>query len=109
MKDTIIISISFEMRAKMNNLKETDNPYTLRFSFIPPRMIERTVIIEEVISNFIRKMPTYSSMFITGVRGCGKTVILSDIRKRIDMSDKWITVDLNPENICSIHSQEAFT
>ncbi len=82
----------------MFKLKETDNPYTLRFSFIPPRMIERTVIIEEIISNFVRETPTYSGMFITGVRGCGKTVMLSDIRKRIAAADDWITVDLNPEN-----------
>lgn len=82
----------------MNNLRETDNPYTLRFSFIPPRMIERTVIIEEIISNFVRETPTYSGMFITGVRGCGKTVMLSDIRKRIGMANEWITVDLNPED-----------
>lgn len=76
----------------------SNNPYTLRFSYIPPRMIERTVIMDEIIGNFVRDIPTYSGMFITGVRGAGKTVMLSEIRKRMGAGKDWITVDLNPES-----------
>ncbi len=52
----------------------------------------------EIISNFVRDIPTYRGMFITGVRGSGKTVIMVDIRNKIDALDEWITVDLNPES-----------
>ena len=82
----------------MDNFKEINNPYTLQFSFIPPKMIERSVITSEIISNFVRDLPTYRCMFITGVRGSGKTVMLGDIRNKISENKDWITVDLNPES-----------
>ena len=82
----------------MHTFNELDNPYTLRFSYIPPRLIERTVVIEEIISNYVRKIPTYTGIFLTGVRGCGKTVMLNEIRGRLDKAKDWITVDLNPES-----------
>ncbi len=81
----------------MKKFIEINNPYTLQFSFMPPQFIERTFITNEIISNYIREVPTYRGMFITGVRGSGKTVILADIRKKISESDTWITVDINPE------------
>ena len=81
--------------AKFNIL---DNPYTLQFSFIPPQFIERTMATNEIVNNFIMKTPTYRGIFITGVRGSGKTVILGDIRNRINAIDEWITIDLNPES-----------
>ncbi len=80
------------------HFEEIDNPYTLQFSYIPPQFIERTLVTNEVINNFIRKVPTYRGMFITGVRGCGKTVMMCDIRNKIDKLKDWITVDLNPES-----------
>lgn len=81
----------------MDKFIEVKNPYTLQFSYMPPQFIERTYLTNEIISNYIREVPTYRGMFITGVRGSGKTVILADIRKKISETDEWITVDLNPE------------
>ncbi len=77
---------------------EINNPYTLQFSYIPPQFIERTLTTSELINNFTRKVPTYRGMFITGVMGCGKTVMMGDVRNKIDKLDEWITVDLNPES-----------
>lgn len=82
----------------MSKFVEIKNPYTLQFSYIPPQFIERTLITNEIINNFIRDIPTYRGMFITGVRGSGKTVMLGDIRNKIGEQDDWITVDLNPES-----------
>ncbi len=82
----------------MQKFEEINNPYTLQFSYIPPQFIERTLITNEIIGNFIREVPTYRGMFITGVRGAGKTVILGDIRNKIGARDEWITIDLNPES-----------
>lgn len=82
----------------MSEFLEINNPYTLQFSFIPPQFIKRSGISKEIIENFVRAVPTYRGMFITGVRGSGKTVILSDIRKQIESLDNWVTVDLNPES-----------
>ena len=82
----------------MKEYKEINNPYTLQFSFVPPRMIERTLVTSEIIDNYARPVPTYRAIFITGVRGSGKTVTLGTIRKKFEESPNWITVDLNPEN-----------
>ncbi len=81
----------------MDGFNAIDNPYTLQFSFVPPKLIERRAITDEIINNFIRKTPTYRGMFITGVRGSGKTVMMSDIRNRISEKAEWVAVDLNPE------------
>lgn len=81
----------------MKKYELVKNPYTLQFSYIPPQFIERTRITNEIISNYIREIPTYRGMFISGVRGSGKTVILGDIRNKIASHEEWITVDLNPE------------
>ena len=82
----------------MNGYKSADNPYTLQFSFVPPKLIERAVITSEIIDNFTRQTPTYRGMFITGVRGSGKTVMLGDIRNKISQKKDWVTVDVNPES-----------
>lgn len=82
----------------MSKYEEIKNPYTLQFSYIPPQFIERTMATNEIISNYIRDIPTYRGMFITGVRGSGKTVIMGDIRNKINALDEWITVDVNPES-----------
>ena len=81
----------------MKPFEKKHNPYTLQFSFVPPRIIERKTLESEIIDNFVRDLPTYRGMFITGVRGSGKTVVLGDIRKRMNQYDEWIVVDLNPE------------
>lgn len=75
-----------------------DNPYTLQFSYIPPQFIERISVTSEIISNFTRKVPTYRGMFISGIRGSGKTVLMGDIRNKISSYKDWVTVDLNPES-----------
>ena len=82
----------------MSKFELINNPYTLQFSYIPPQFIERTLVTNEIISNYIREIPTYRGMFITGVRGSGKTVILGDIRNKIAAMKEWITIDLNPES-----------
>ncbi len=81
----------------MGKLIENDNPYTLQFSFIPPKFIERRSLTSEIISNFTRDVPTYRGIFITGVRGSGKTVVLGDVRNKIGALDDWISIDINPE------------
>ncbi|MBQ7370412.1 MAG: hypothetical protein IJW67_00775 [Blautia sp.] len=34
---------------------------------------------------------------ITGVRGCGKTVLMTEVTKKIKQLHNWIVVELNPE------------
>ena len=82
----------------MMHFEELKNPYTLQFSFIPPKFIERTLVTNEIIGNFIREVPTYRGMFITGISGSGKTATLGEIRNRIRNIDDWVCLDISPEN-----------
>jgi len=82
----------------MSLINKKDNPYTLQFSYIPPKYIERRIATSDIIGNFTRSVPTYRGIFITGVRGSGKTVMLGEIRNRMNELKDWIAVDINPEN-----------
>ena len=82
----------------MRDFVEINNPYTLQFSYLPPKMIERATVTNEIINNFVRDVPTYRGIFITGVRGSGKTVMMGEIRNKISSNKNWICVDINPES-----------
>ena len=41
--------------------------------------------------------PSQQIYMITGVRGSGKTVYMTELSQKIQASGDWITVELNPE------------
>lgn len=75
----------------------THNPYTLSFGKSPEQIIERLSQMNEIISVFRGDPPTQQAYIITGVRGSGKTVFMTEIIKRLEKWTDWITVELNPE------------
>lgn len=80
------------------NYDERKNPYTLQFALVPPRYVGRAALSEEIISDLVRDVPTFRGHFISGVRGSGKTVLMTDIARRIE-DEGWISVDIaNPES-----------
>lgn len=81
----------------VNFIKE-ENPYTLQFSYIPPQYISREQLTNEIIMDITKKIPTFRGYFLTGVRGSGKTVMMTEISKKIEERKEWIVVDIeNPE------------
>lgn len=72
--------------------------YSLRFGQIPLNLIERKSIGNDVIENLSLDFPTTNSYIITGVRGSGKTVLLTYIAQAFENKKDWIVVDINPEN-----------
>ncbi len=74
-----------------------DNPFTLTFGKEPISRIDRTVQKNEIISGFQGEHPTNQIYMITGVRGSGKTVLLTEIGKHFAADPNWIVVDLTPE------------
>lgn len=88
----------------MEGYKSIDNPYTMQFGAIPKKQyIKRQQVTDEIVLNFKRNIPTYRGIFITGVRGCGKTVLMGKIRDTVakEKNEKgikdWITVTLEPD------------
>ena len=72
-----------------------NNPFELTFGLKPSNYISRLKQSEEIISNF-KSSTGIKSFFITGVRGNGKTVMLSHISKQFENEKNWIVIELIP-------------
>ena len=59
------------------------NPYTLVFGKEPTQIISRAFQATEIIDKFCNESPTQQVFMITGVRGTGKTVFMTEISKKI--------------------------
>lgn len=78
--------------------KTRSNPFTLSFGSKPFEYIKRDDEKNEIISKISSENPASRSFVITGVRGSGKTVMLTSIGKHFLNEKEWIVVDLNPED-----------
>lgn len=72
-----------------------NNPFELTFGLKPSNYISRLKQSEEIISNF-KSSTGNKSFIITGVRGTGKTVMLSHISKHFESEKNWIVIELIP-------------
>ena len=77
----------------MNN-----NPFSLTFGIEPTNLIKRIVETETVISEFSSNNVSNYVYLITGLRGSGKTVLLSTIAEYFSNSDDWVVVDPGPKD-----------
>lgn len=73
------------------------NPYTLTFGKEPIQHISRVFQRNEILEAFTAKEPSQQIFIITGVRGSGKTVLMTEISKELKRRDEWIVIELNPE------------
>ncbi len=72
------------------------NPYSLQFGKIPKTYVERISAIDTVCEGFLND--DINCFIITGVRGSGKTVLLTEIKKRFEDEKDWIVVEINPQD-----------
>ena len=70
------------------------NPFTLTFGKKPTEYINRNESMEEIISAFSESPSRYQTYLIRGVRGSGKTVLMTSVSQRLE-EEGWICVDLN--------------
>lgn len=73
------------------------NPYSLTFGRLPSELIRRPEQSANVIDEFLSETPAQQVFMITGVRGSGKTVFMTDVSRGIQNHEDWIVVELNPE------------
>lgn len=75
-------------------VKPHDNPYTPNAGARPPLLVGRDDQLEsfEVLLERLRKGHTDQSMLITGLRGVGKTVLLTAFEERA-RTREWVTVE----------------
>lgn len=73
-----------------------NNPFTLSFGKKPLQYISRISQTNEILENFSAKEPSAQIYMLTGVRGSGKTVMMTNLAGEIRKDEKWIVVELNP-------------
>lgn len=73
-----------------------DNPFTLTSGRQSTEYINRYESTETILSAFTAERPVTQAYLLEGVRGCGKTVMLTTVTKQLAEMDDWIVADLNP-------------
>ena len=73
------------------------NPFSLSFGKEPLNVIDRTMQRQEIIEGFLGDVSSNQACMITGVRGSGKTVLLTEIARYFRDTEGWIVIDLTPE------------
>lgn len=72
------------------------NPYAISFGRIPHHYISRDIIIDDIIEALTADIVEEQAFKLTGIRGTGKTVMLSAIEKELRSEDDWIICDVKP-------------
>lgn len=73
-----------------------NNPFTLSFGKRPVQYISRITQTNQIINNFMAEVPSNQIFMITGVRGSGKTVMMTNIAAEMRKDKDWIVLELNP-------------
>lgn len=69
------------------------NPFTHAFGAQPNKYIS-SILAEQILENFSYEHPSERCYILTGVRGSGKTVMMSTIAKELSSKDKWVVCNL---------------
>jgi len=73
-----------------------DNIFTVTFGQLPSSYINREHISENICRDFCLDFPLSHIYIISGVRGSGKTDLLTNVSKNIAEKKEWVVVDINP-------------
>lgn len=73
------------------------NPFTIIFGVEPQSVIPRNDEYMKVTGDFERDNPSSMGYVITGVRGCGKTVLMTTIQNYFASKKDWYVLRLNPD------------
>lgn len=74
----------------MNN-----NPFTLAFGKKPLQYVSRIVQTDQIVEDYVSDPVTNQIYMVTGVRGSGKTVMMTNIAGILSERNDWIVVELN--------------
>ncbi|MBE5898593.1 MAG: ATP-binding protein [Lachnospiraceae bacterium] len=75
----------------------SSNPFTVIFGVEPKSMIPRDNEFMGVVSVFESDNPMTYGYVITGVRGCGKTVLMTALQNYFANKEDWYVLRLNPD------------
>ena len=72
------------------------NPFSLLFGKAPEELISRPIQTNEIMESFRSSAINQQLYIITGVRGSGKTVMMTHVADILKQETDWIVVELNP-------------
>lgn len=84
-----------EQECTKKGMTKMQNPFTYTFG-VKPREYIRNEQSEVILQNFSYDDPVEKAYMITGIRGSGKTVMLTEVSNQIGSRQDWIVIDLNP-------------
>ena len=75
---------------------DRQNPYAISFGRIPHQYISRDVMLSNITEALDSNFTDERAFKLTGIRGTGKTVMLSAVEKQLRNDSKWIICDIKP-------------
>lgn len=74
-----------------------NNPYSLIFGQEPEQIITRLSETANVLENFRKERPSQNVYLITGIRGVGKTVFMTEVASKLREDKDWIVIEVSSE------------
>ncbi len=78
-------------------MRTNKNPYSIGFGRIPSHYIIRDLIIEEIVEQLNQEEICGQAYKLTGIRGTGKTVTLTEIERKLRQDDTWVVIGVKPD------------
>ena len=79
----------------MPDISTKNNPYTLVFGKMPAQSIPRPVDSNEILESFLNEPANQQIYMITGVRGSGKTVFMTEVANELKKIPGWEILELS--------------
>ena len=86
-----------------------NNPYTLVFGKKPLQNIPRLVETQEILDSFLNEPANQQIFMITGVRGCGKTVFMTEIADELKKKKEWEVLELSTSQNLLVMLADSFS
>lgn len=86
-----------------------NNPFTTAFGVEPLNYIDRISEREKIINDFSSDFPSNFVYLIAGLRGCGKTVFMTNVASAFSLKKDWIVINIGPkENLLENVTSELY-
>ena len=73
------------------------NPFSISFGMEPKEYITRRQQTDNIVNTFIEESPANHTYMLSGIRGAGKTVMLSSITEIFEKKKDWIVINVSPD------------
>ncbi|MBQ7563603.1 MAG: ATP-binding protein [Lachnospiraceae bacterium] len=73
-----------------------ENPFTLTFGKQPDKLIARYEATDMIVSTFSAEHAVSQTFLIEGIRGSGKTVLMTTAANQLGGKKDWVVINLNP-------------